>query len=72
MTEEAAVQKFREKAAKVNRDADAIIEEVRKYPDWFLMQGGSDGTFGHVSWHAEFGTLLPEIANLAKAFGGQV
>lgn len=72
MTEAEAIQAFTQKCAKVNKEATAIIEEVRKYPDWFLMEGGSDGTYGHVLWHSQYGKLLPEIADLAEAFGGQV
>jgi len=58
--------------SKIQEAADEIIAEVKKYPDWFLMEGGSDGTFSHVRWHDEFGHLNPEITDFAVECGGKV
>lgn len=65
-------KKFRDKCDKLKWDADVLIKEVKEDPDWFLMEGGSDGTLPHANWHADYGELCPEITNLAKAFGGKV
>ena len=62
-------RKVREKAGD---KADEIIEEVRECPDYFVMEGGSDGTFAHMEFLDDFGHLMPEISNLAEEFGGKV
>lgn len=49
-----------------------IIEDVKDSPSYFLMQGGSDGTFGHIKWYGTYGHLLPEITDLASLYGGEV
>ena len=61
--------KLREKAGE---KAEEIIEEVKKYPDYFVMQGGYDGTFSHVCFWDDYGHLMPEISKFAVECGGTV
>ncbi len=62
-------RKLREKAGD---KADEIIEEVKECPDYFVMEGGSDGTFSHVCFLDDYGHLMPEISDFAVECGGQV
>ncbi len=64
-----AERKVREKSGV---DADLVISQVRGCPDYFLLQGGSDGTFAHVKFFDDYGHLMPEITKLAEEFGGKV
>ena len=57
---------------KAGDKADEIIKDVRECATYFLMEGGSDGTFGHILFHENYGHLMPEITDLAVEFGGQV
>ena len=65
-------KKLRSKIQEAGDNPDDIIAEVKECPDWFLMEGGSDGTFSHVRWHGEFGRLKPEITDFAVECGGKV
>lgn len=60
---------FRKKAGD---RADELVKEVKESPDWFVMEGGADGTWGHALFWGEFGHLMPEISKLAVEFGGKV
>ena len=57
---------------KAGDKANQIIAEVKLDPDFFVMEGGSDGTFAHVRFWDDYGHLMPEIAKLAVEFGGRV
>ena len=65
-------QKFREKIRAAGGNADEIIAEVQEYPDYFVMEGGLDGTFAHAEWYGDFGHLKPEIIDFAVECGGEV
>lgn len=62
-------RKLREKAG---GKADEIIQEVKDCPDYFVMEGGSDGTFAHVCFLDDYGHLMPEIAKFASECDGRV
>jgi hypothetical protein len=55
-----------------NDEAEQIINEVKECPDYFVMEGGADGTFAHVRFFDDFGHLMPEIADFAEECGGRV
>lgn len=61
-----------EKKLRVKTNDDALIEEIRKYPDYFVNQGGSDGTFAHSMFLDYFKDLMPEIIDFAEECGGKV
>lgn len=52
--------------------AESVVLMVSQYPDYFVNEGGADGTFSHVKFHGNYGRLMPEVANLGSEFGGQV
>lgn len=54
---------------KAGDKADEIVNDVRSCADYFLMQGGADGTFGHSLFYDNYGHLMPEITTLAEEFG---
>ena len=62
-------KKLREKAGS---RAETIIEDVKDNPDYFVMEGGADGTYGHMCFWEDFGHLMPEISRFAKECGGKV
>lgn len=55
-------KKFR---AKAGPRAEELLEEIRKSPEFFVMEGGSDGTLSHSCFWDDFGRYMPEIAQLA-------
>ncbi len=69
MNKQELEKKLRDKAGK---DADRIIAEVMEDPHYFVMEGGSDGTFSHIRFHNEYGHLMPEISDFAVKCGGRV
>lgn len=75
MGETDAEVRFRSKSASVgltSTEADYIIALIQEDPDYFLNQGGSDGTYSHMLFHVNYGDLMPEIADLAVEFGGEI
>jgi hypothetical protein len=57
---------------KAGEQASELIKEVEESPDYFAMQGGSDGTFGHVEYLAKYKQFEPEIGRFAMACGAQI
>lgn len=53
-------------------DPKELIAEIDRNPDYFLMEGGSDGTFGHAEFCSLYGRFKPEIIKFAVACGGKV
>ena len=53
-------------------DIDEVIKEVQENADWFLGEGGSDGTYAHMVWLEEYAHLKPEITKFAEECGGQI
>ncbi len=43
-----------------------IKQEVEDDPYYFVMQGGSDGTFAHHEFLLDYGQYMPEISNLCS------
>ena len=56
---------FKEKAGD---KAEEIIAEVKADPEFYINEGGSDGTFGNMMFHQTYGHLIPEIIDLAVYF----
>lgn len=50
---------------KAGESADEIIDEVKQCPEYFWMEGGSDGTWGHMMFHEDYGHLMPYIVKFA-------
>jgi len=55
-----------------NGGTPEIIQEVKLCPDYFVMEGGADGTWAHIEFLDDFGHLMPEISKLAEMYGGKV
>ncbi|MHA1948238.1 MAG: hypothetical protein ACW99G_02580 [Candidatus Thorarchaeota archaeon] len=51
---------------------DPIISKVKENPDFFVWEGGGDGTFSHATWLDEYGDYKPEIIQFAEECGGEV
>lgn len=50
----------------------SLIQEIKENPDYFVMEGGTDGSFGHAEFLDEFGDLMPEIIDFAVECCGTV
>lgn len=57
---------IREKKLYHGRLPDDIKKQVNEDPYYFIMQGGSDGTFGHDNYLCEFKEWEPEISDYAR------
>lgn len=47
---------------------DDLKKEIEEDPYYFVYQGGSDGTFAHVEYWADYGKWQPE----ASAYAAQL
>ena len=51
---------------------EEVLKEVKDCPDYFVMEGGADGTFAHEEFLDKYGGLMPEIVQFASECGGKV
>lgn len=51
---------------------DELWEAILANPSFFVMEGGSDGTFAHVCYRADFGLIHKEIMAAIKHYHGEV